>query len=395
MPACRRVCKHVQLKLMMEEISALAFKSQAPGSGDMLHVTCVNVGARCVLRGAGDCTMDVMFSATARRLSTSTPLKRSTATMAAIMRKSSTPLHRHTHKLSRCEKLQILRLFFGGEGGAVVGELDCYKFVRVSVSKVPHSEHSTAPGERGCRWLTSMDAQPPPPPPVCMHVCWCTKVKHNFDSDIAQARQTLVKKDPCCVHVWDSMNPSPTLCLRTETGSSGCGQELSGNYCGQTNQRLLVYLRPRFLGASSARVTANCSTDGPLSELRVQTERVLFIAARQLIWVCLHEQPADKRSRSTSYIAADFSEGWLSVGRCFWGPRAVLAVMTRLCCPGSSALVHSSVLYQELRVHVAFPFTSWCLRFRITKQLLNGGRVRVNGGVWMLQLSSHHRVQRC
>lgn len=117
MPSCRRVCKHVQLKLMMEEISALAFKSQAPGSGYMLHVTCVNVGARCVFRGAGDCTMDVMFAATASRLSTSAPLKRSTATMAAIMRKSSTPLHRHTHKLSRCEKLQILRLFLGGGRG--------------------------------------------------------------------------------------------------------------------------------------------------------------------------------------------------------------------------------------------------------------------------------------
>lgn len=132
MPACRRVCKHVQLELMTEEISALAFKSQAPGSWDMLHVTCVNVGARCVLRGAGDCTMDVMFSATASRLSTSTPLKRSTATMAAVMRKSSTPLHRHTHKLSRCGKLQILRPFFFFLG-AVVGELDCYKFVCVCV----------------------------------------------------------------------------------------------------------------------------------------------------------------------------------------------------------------------------------------------------------------------
>lgn len=37
------------------------------------------------------------------------------------------------------------------------------------------------------------------------------------------------------------------------------------------------------LGASSARVTANCSTDGPLSELHVLTERVLFVAAGQLI----------------------------------------------------------------------------------------------------------------
>lgn len=137
----------------------------------------------------------------------------------------------------------------------------------------------------GCFSSPSTPPLPPTPPhpTVCMRVCWCTKVKYNLGYDIAQARQTLVKKDPVCVHVWDSMTPSPTLCFRTETGSSGCGQELSGNYSGQTNQRFLIYLRPRFLGASSARVTANCSTDGPLWEIRVLTERILFIAAGQLI----------------------------------------------------------------------------------------------------------------
>lgn len=34
----------------------------------------------------------------------------------------------------------------------------------------------------------------------------------------------------------------------------------------------------------------------------------------------------------------------------------------------------------------------WSFRFRITKQFHHGRRLRVNGRVWMLQLSRHHRV---
>lgn len=93
-PAHVHVCKRLRLELMTEELVLTPSTSQAPGSRDMLGVTCVIVGVRCVLRGAGDCTMNMMFSATASKLSTSAPLKRSAATMAAIMRKSSTPLHK-------------------------------------------------------------------------------------------------------------------------------------------------------------------------------------------------------------------------------------------------------------------------------------------------------------
>lgn len=94
MPTHVRGCRHAQLQSTVEEVALAPSISQAPGSRDMLRVTCVRVGVRCVLRGAGDCTMNMMFSATVSRLSTSTPLKRGTATMAAIMRKSSKPLHK-------------------------------------------------------------------------------------------------------------------------------------------------------------------------------------------------------------------------------------------------------------------------------------------------------------
>lgn len=55
---------------------------------------CVHVWAHYVFKVVGDCTMDMMFYATVSRLSTSAPLKRSTPTIVAIMRNSSTLLHK-------------------------------------------------------------------------------------------------------------------------------------------------------------------------------------------------------------------------------------------------------------------------------------------------------------
>lgn len=155
MPTHGRACRHVQLQSTIQEIVLAPSISQAPGSRDMLRVTCVRGGVRCVLRGAGDCTMNMMFSATVSRLSTSTPLKRGTATMAAIMRKSSKPLHKRRvltnwAGVKNCFKYSgfFFFVFFFWRTG-LLHICVCLRF---------QGTFNSPPGERGCRWLTWMDA---------------------------------------------------------------------------------------------------------------------------------------------------------------------------------------------------------------------------------------------
>lgn len=217
-----------------------------------------------------------------------------------------------------------------------------------------------------------MDASlPPNPPPHPRSVCKCLvyKGEAKWGLQYCSSMTTCEKKKILILCMCETAWPlHPHFVTGQRRAPLVVANYSQGTTVGRrTSTYLFIYLFIYVLAFQSQLGTcvSYCSTEGPLSELHVLTKPVLIVTAGQLFWVCLHawnsehyQQPVEKCSSLTANIAADFSGGWLSVGGCFWGPRAALAVMTRLWCTGSSALVHSSVLYQELEVHGVFPSAS-------------------------------------